>query len=108
MDIVGSFLDHQCLFDHAKLPIRYKKYASLSQSINVLYNAAGYNHSQLVSLILEIYDGLPEAFEFLRCKLTTTEQELRLFMKRAIRHPRLYLVVEVNHLPYQLQEVILL
>ena len=111
MDIVGSFLDQRYLFDQAKveewsLPVRYnRKYASLPQANNVLYNATGYTQSELVRLILGLYGGPPEAFEFLHCKPATTEQELRLLMKRAIHHPRLYLIAEVNNLPYQLQEV---
>ena len=111
MEIVGSFLDHWHLFDQVEvkkwsLPVRYnKKYASLSQANNVLYNATGYTESELVGLILGLYGGPPETFEFLHCKPTTTEQELRLLMKRAVQHPRLYLLAEVNNLPYQLQEV---
>ena len=111
MEIVGSFLDLRYLFDQGEvkkwaLPVRYsKEYASLSQANNVLYNATGCTESELVGLILGLYGGPPEAFEFLQCKPTTTEQELRLLMKRAIQHPRLYLLAEVNNLPYQLQEV---
>ena len=109
MEIVGSFLDHRYLFDQVEvntLPVRYKKkYASLPQANNVLYNATGYTESELVRLILGLYGGPPEAFEFLHCKPTTTEQDLRLLMKRAVQYPRLYLLAEVNNLPYQLQEV---
>ncbi len=111
MEIVGSFLDLRYLFDQVEvkkwsLPVRYnKEYASLSQANNVLYNATGYTESELVRLILGLYGGPPEAFEFLHCEPTTTEQDLRLLMKRAVQHPRLYLLAEVNDLPYQLQEV---
>ena len=108
MEIVGSFLDHRYQVEVKKwsLPVRCKKkYAHLPQANNVLYNATGYTESELVRLILGLYGGPPEAFEFLHCEPTTTEQELRLLMKRAIHHPRLYLLAEVNNLPYQLQEV---
>ena len=111
MEVVGSFLDLRYLFDQVELkkcslPVRYnKEYASLSQANNVLYNASLCTESELVRLILGLYGGPPEAFEFLHCKPTTTEQDLRLLMKRAVQHPRLYLLAEVNDLPYQLQEV---
>ena len=110
MDLVGSFLNQRYLFDQVEvkqwsLPVRYKKNASLPQANNVLYNATGCTESELVGLILGLYGGPPEAFEFLHCKPTTTEQELRLLMKRAVQHPRLYLLAEVNNLPCQLQEV---
>ncbi len=124
MDAVGLFLQH--LFDDGKvelpeclLPQRYNP--KLSHQIrsssssgmpeqdelpHVLHKAPGYNQDQLIRLIVEIYGGPPEAFEVLHCRPTTSEQDLKLFIKRISKHPtRKYVVIEVNSLPYQLQEV---
>ncbi len=58
-------------------------------------------------LIISIYGGVPEAFEVFHCRATTTEEELRLFLspQRATKRPFQYLILEVNRLPYPLQEV---
>ncbi len=67
----------------------------------------GFTQSQLLRLIISIYGGVPEAFEVYHCRSTSTEEELRLFMnpKRATKRPFQYLILEVNKLPYRLQEV---
>jgi hypothetical protein len=54
-----------------------------------------------------VFGGVPEPFEVFHCRPTVTEEELRLFLnpKRATKHPFQYLILEVNKLPYQLQEV---
>ena len=110
MDVVGSFLDR--LFDQKKLSqsllprrcLKTQPYLN-SHLSNVLHSAIGYSQSMLIGLIITIYKGSPEAFEILHCKSTTTEQDLKLFIKRMLRHPRQYLILEVNKLPFQLQEV---
>ena len=58
-------------------------------------------------LIISIYGGVPEAFEVFHCRPTTTEEELRLFLnpRRATKKPFQYMILEVNRLPYPLQEV---
>ncbi len=122
MDAVGLFLQH--LFDNGEvelreclLPHRYNPKLSIQSSSSsgmpkldelphVLHKAPGYNQNQLIRLIVEIYGGPPEAFEVLHCRPTTSEQDLKLFIKRISKHPsRMYLILEVNSLPYQLQEV---
>ena len=122
MDVVGEFLSH--LFSRSIssliLPKRCKpelshRGRSSSASMmspppqeitHVLHSAPGYDHSQLVRLILGIYGGPPEPFQVLHCRSSTTEQELKLFVKRVSQHTdQQYLILEVNHLSYQLQEV---
>ena len=82
---------------------------SISASIEVdtLFSASKCSHNELVYLILSIYKGPPEPFELLRCYSTTTEEELRIFMKRILEHPRMYIILYVNYLPHFLQEVII-
>ena len=73
----------------------------------LLYTHTGFSQSQLLRLVISIYGGVPEAFEVYHCRATSTEEEIRLFMnpKRATKRPFQYLILEVNKLPYRLQEV---
>ena len=123
MEVVGSFLSNVFqLYNRESphsLPKRYRDDLSQFSSsqmtplspqheeefVNVLHIALDFTHSELVGLVLRIYGGPPEPFEILHCKSSTTEEDVKLFMKRVHRHPRQYLVLEVNHLPFQLQEV---
>jgi len=123
MELVGSFLSNMFqIFSREaphSLPKRYRNDLSQFSSshkaplspqheeelLNVLHIALDFTHSELVGLILRIYGGPPEPFEALHCKSSTTEEDVKLFMKRVHRHPRQYLVLEVNRLPFQLQEV---
>ena len=112
MDVVGAFLAHLFFqdIDDCCLPKQYnladsEVSALLQKSSHFLHSAIGYCQSLLIRLIVGIYGGLPEAFEVLHCNPTTTEQELKLFMKRITLHPRQYVILEVNRLPYNIQEV---
>ena len=111
MDVAGLFLEELFNQEHMHsfiLPTCCKRedtHHISSKPVKILHSAFGYSQSQLIRLILGIYGGPPGAFEVLHCKPSTTEQELKLFMKRIAQHPRQYLVLEVNNLPYQLQEV---
>ena len=117
MDVVGSFLNN--LFSESgildcSLPMQPSKVStpleqtlfSSSQISSTFHSAPGYSQEKIIRLVLKIYGGSPEAFQVLRCTAMTTEQDLRLFMKRVIQHPMCqYLILEVNILPFQLQEV---
>jgi len=123
MEVVGSFLSSVFQVFNGEsphsLPKRYRddlSQFSSSQTTplspqyeeefsNFLHSALDFSHSELVVLVLKIYGGPPEPFETLHCKSSTTEEDVKLFMKRVNRHSRQYLVLEVNHLPFQLQEV---
>ena len=111
LDVVGSFLTKVLRFDgdilhKSLLPKRYTAHSD--EPSNRLYSTPNFNQSQLVQLIIQIYDGPPEPYEVFHCLPTTNEQVLKLFMKRVVKHPRQYLVLEVNRLPYLLQEVLVL
>ena len=75
------------------------------QGIYQLHYAPGYTQSQLLRLITEIYDGVPESFEVFYCHPLTTQEELKMFMERVKYHPLPYLILQVNKLPFNLQEV---
>ena len=116
IDAAGNFLDKLFLQTSEaaiQLPQRYS-YSPPPLSVNsykdicsTLHIALGFTHSQIILLILNIYNGLPEAFEVLHCTAHTTEQDIKLFMKRVMKtkHARKYLVLEVDVLPFHLQEV---
>ena len=70
-----------------------------------LHFAPGYSHKQLLCLITELYQGVPEPFEVFRCRSDTTREELNLFIERIRHHPLPYLVIYVNKLPFKQQEV---
>lgn len=107
MDAVGYFL--MTLQEKVKgflLPLPSRGVcASSSDGSLVLHIGPNYNQLQLTKMVVGIYNGLPQPFEVLRCHHDTSEEEINLFMERAIRHPRQYLVLQVNNLPFQLQEV---
>ena len=71
----------------------------------MLHYGPNYNQTKLIQMIITIYNGIPQPFEFFHCFPDTSEEELHLFMKRAARHPHQYLLLEVNNLPFKLQEV---
>ena len=113
MEVVGSFLE-QLLVNH-ELPrrscmaIKRPRSASLLSGMpdgnQSLHYAPKYRQSQLVWLIISIYSGVPESFEVFHCRPTSTEEELSLFLERVAKQPLRYLVLEVNKLPFRLQEV---
>ena len=113
--IVGGFLKN--LFEEHLLPHRCQVTsplrprsitASLSvaqEFVQLLHFCPNYTQDRLIRVIVGLYDGVPESFEVFHCRPTTTEEELNLFLKRASKYPLQYLILEVNKLPYKLQEV---
>ena len=71
----------------------------------MLHFGPNYNQTKLIQMIIGIYNGIPQPFEVFQCFAETSEEEVNLFMKRAARHPCHYLLLEVNNLPFKLQEV---
>ena len=102
MALVGEFLDDvfNGLETKSILPIHQKP-----RRDNELFDASNLTQSQLLRLILSVYDGLPDPFQLFRCSSSTQEMDLRIFMKRVILFPGRYLIVFVNYLSYPLQEV---
>ncbi len=71
----------------------------------LLHYCPHYSQSQLIQTLVGICSGVPEAFEVFRCRASTTEGELTLFLQRVARHSLRSIVLEVNKLPFKLQEV---
>lgn len=98
------FLD--TLFLSRVLPIpRVRTLPRSEGSHVVLHRLHGCSNAELIQLIFTIYDGIPEPFEVFYCQNLPTQNELDLFLERALRFPRQYIMLEVNKLPYHLQEV---
>ena len=113
MVIVGEFLG--MVFKNHSLPKHRGEIFTRSHSISrlplspkptqLLHYCPGYSQAQLICLIISIYGGVPEPFEVFRCHPMSTEEELSLFLKRVTKHQLQYLILEVNRLPFKLQEV---
>ena len=104
LETVGVFLD--TLFLSRVLPIpRVRTLPRSEGSHVVLHRLHGCSNAELIQLIFTIYDGIPEPFEVFYCQNLPTQNELDLFLERALRFPRQYVMLEVNKLPYHLQEV---
>eukprot|EP00731_Ephydatia_muelleri_P026783 Em0018g883a len=71
----------------------------------VLHSCPGFTQNKLIPMILSIFDGVPEPFQIFRCQPLSTLEELDLFLQRAAKFPITHLILEVNKLPFQLQEV---
>lgn len=112
--VVGSFL-HQLFVEHEmgrfalqpRHPYLQLQRTLSSQSSTVLHSCHGLSCVQLVSLIINCYNGVPESFQLFRCHSSTTEDELMLFLHRATQYAFQYMIIGVEELPYQLQEVLL-
>lgn len=113
MLVVGQFLN--ILFRDHTLPRRCSVKDSLSLPRHLrsvtshfsqpLYSCPTYSQMDFLRLILNIFSGVPEAYQVLRCQASTTEEELSLFLKRVGQHHSHYLMLDVNKLPFKLQEV---
>ena len=79
-----------------------------SQASTILNLCHTLSPAQLLALIVNSYNGVPESFQLLRCHSSTSEEELQLFLNRVVQHPYQYMVIGVEKLRYDLQEVCLL
>ena len=103
MQVIGQFLE--LLFAGHKLPTRSRPYPPCPHNTQFLHYCPGFTQGQLIQMVVGICSGIPEAFEVFHCRPTTTEGELTLFLNRAMKHRLRSLVLEVNRLPFKLQEV---
>ena len=72
----------------------------------VLYLVPDCSQDELIRLILGECRGIPEYYDILFCTEDSTEEEIQSFMKRVeVSSQRHMLILEVNNLPYSLQEV---
>ena len=106
IEIVGYYMkkifESNYSLETEHLAQRYELPVELEQDILI---AKQYDQQKLIHLIISIYNGIPEHFDILRCCSTTTEHDLNSFMRRVLLIPRLYLILEVNRLSFELQEV---
>ena len=70
-----------------------------------LYSCPTYTQIDLICLILSIFSRIPNTCKILHCKVSTTDEELGLFLKRVEKYHAEYLMLDVNKLPFKLQEV---
>ena len=112
MEVVGTFL-HKLFVEEEmnrfalqpRQPYRHLARTVSAQSSTILHSCHGLSRTQLMSLIINCYNGVPECFQLFRCQPYTTEDELNLFLNRVAQHPFQYMIIGVEKLPYQLQEV---
>ena len=111
---ISMFLS-ELLLNHS-LPTRIKTARKSTMSVagrmsitpecsQVLHSCPGFTQNELIPLILSIFDGIPEPFQMFRCQSSSTQEELDLFLQRAAKFAIPHLILEVNRLPFQLQEV---
>ncbi len=105
MVITGEFISN--LFRSHNLPQRCIMESSNTSSSfsQPRYFCPDFTQMDFFRLILGIFNGIPETYQLLRCQAITTIQELNLFLERVKRHCSHYLLLDVNKLPYKLQEV---
>ena len=105
MQVVGRFLE--LLFTNHKLPVRSDPSPPSPHNTHshLLHYCPGFTQGQLIQTVIGICSGIPESFEVFHCRPTTTEEELKLFLSRAVKHELRSLVLEVNKLPFKIQEV---
>ena len=102
-----------CLFPPLSLflSLSFSLYLYLSLSLGdplgmyQLHYVPDYTQSQLLRMITEIYEGVPEPFEVFYCHSITTQEEISCFMERVKHYPLSYLILNVNKLSFKLQEV---
>ena len=109
MHAVGEFLE-LVFNDHSLLKHCFSQACSVSQHFSseptqLLHYCPRYSQAQLIQLIVSIYDGVPETFEVFHCYPSSTKEELSFFLKRVAKHRLQYIILEVNRLPFILQEV---
>ena len=94
------------MFNSHALPIpRVQTLPTYDHSQIILHRLHGCSNAELIQLIVTIYDGIPEPFEVFYCHTSPTEEELHFFIERTQRFSRHYIMIEVNKLPFHLQEV---
>ena len=104
---VGIFLN-SILKDHARHSIMESPCLPSNRAgefSQPLYSCHTYTQMDLICLILSIFSRIPNTYEILHCKVSTTDEELGLFLKRVEKYCAQYLMLDVNKLSLKLQEV---
>ena len=107
--VVGKFLDElmaKHTLPHTCGDSKSARHRSITAYFaHPLYCCPDYSQIDFLCLILGIFSGVPEPHQIFRCQLTTTKEDLDLFLKRVERYHLHYLMLAVNKLPSKLQEV---
>ena len=75
---------------------------------HIVHGAHKFSPDQVFRLLLQIYQGLPESFEVMRCTSVTSREDLDLFLQRAVVfQSRTFVMVNVDRLSTNLQEQVL-
>ena len=48
-----------------------------------VHSAPNYDNGQLLLLLIQLYDGIPESYEVFHCDEDSIEEDLKLFLDRA-------------------------
>ena len=106
-EAVGMFL-HHFFSDLQALPVYMdSKTQSSSPSSNfTLFTAYNFSNLNIVCAIYDVFDGLPNSFQLLRCCNLTRSEDIKLFFDRVYCFPKLrYLILGVNRLTSEVQQV---
>ena len=72
----------------------------------ILHVAQEYSQSDLIRLIISQCKGIPESYDIMLCTQISIKEEIQSFMKRVEKSSQRHMfILEVNSLPYSLQEV---
>lgn len=108
VELVGTFLNavfesylqaQTCFVEDVQVSTKFGEFAQ------PLYLCPNYSKMEFLCLILKVFSGVPRSYQLMRCNENTTEDELRLFLKRLEKYQAHYLIFDVNKLPFKLQEV---
>ena len=58
-------------------------YCCIKQFQEIVHFAPNYDNGQLLRLLIDIYNGVPESYEVFYCSEDSTEVDLKLFLHRA-------------------------
>ena len=108
-EAVGMFL-HYFFSDSQILPVNTDS-KTATQSSNpssnfTLFTAYNFSNLNIVCAIYDVFDGLPNSFQLLRCCNSTRSEDIKLFFDRVNNFPKLrYLILGVNRLTSKVQQV---
>ncbi|XP_065842574.1 uncharacterized protein [Oscarella lobularis] len=109
IEMIGVFLRRLTTYTDLK-PCLFPKRRTLDEDKgHFIHLAYGFSSDEVLRLIiLEIYHGFPESYEFIRCTSKTTKEELNIFLHRALKFPcRIFTLLFVNKLSFELREKVL-
>ena len=100
MQVVGQFLN-VVLKDFTLASPRLPTHLYLQP----LYYSSATSQMDFICLVLGVFNRVPQSYQVMRCHAATTSEELNMFLKRVETHHMDYILLEINKLPFKLQEV---